>query len=531
MTFPWRTVAVVLATLLAVGSCRGREGTEAKPKEMQAMKKGNGTPDPGAPGVEKKVLDSPVAGSWYPGDAGTLRREVEKMLDEADVSDLAGYRGRILGLISPHAGYRFSGGVAAHGYRVLRGRGVRRVIVMGPSHYVGFQGLALPDATHWRTPLGEVPLDREAIGKLARASRLFAYREDAFRREHSVDMQVPFLQVVAPEAVLVPLVVGRIIGPAEAREAGNALREVMDDHTVLVASSDFTHYGPNYGYVPFRDRVEERIRDLAMQAAGPISKRDVDGFFAHLDRTGDTICGAGPISILLAALPAATEAVPLKFDTSGRMLDDWTNSVSYFSVAFVERLGPARFEGVEILDPAAQDFLLKLARETLRRALSGRPLPDPEKEGREVPPKAREDYGVFVTLKKHGDLRGCIGSIVGTEPLFQGVIRNTVNAASHDPRFEPMTQAEEPQVEIEISVLTPLKEVAGPQDILVGRDGVVLEKAGRRAVFLPQVAPEQGWDVPTMLAHLSLKAGLPSDAWKSGARFETFQAHVFHEQP
>lgn len=527
MDHPWRTATVVVAILAMAGSCRGREGGGAKPTEVEAVK--NRTPDPGEPRVEKKVMDSPVAGSWYPGDAGRLRREVQRMLDDADVSDLAGYRGRILGLISPHAGYRFSGGVAAHGYRVLRGRDVRRVIVMGPSHYVGFQGLALPDATHWRTPLGEVALDREAIAKLARVSGLFAFREDAFRREHSVDIQVPFLQVVAPDAVLVPIVVGRI-GPAEAREAGKALREVVDDHTVLVASSDFTHFGPNYGYVPFRDRVEERIRDLALQAAEPISKRDVDGFFAHLDRTGDTICGAAPISVLLAALPAMTEAVPLRFDTSGRMLDDWTNSVSYFSIAFIERRAPTRFEGVEILEPAAQDFLLGLARETLRRHLAGRPLPDPVKEGREVPPRVREDYGVFVTLKKHGDLRGCIGSIEGTEPLFQGVIRNTVNAASHDPRFQPMTEAEEPQVEIEISVLTPLKEVADFRDILVGRDGVVLEKAGRRSVFLPQVAPEQGWDLATMLAHLSRKAGLPSDAWKSGARFETFQAHVFHEQ-
>lgn len=527
MNHPWRTAAVAVAVLAMAGSCRGNGG--AKPKEAEAVQKGDGTPDPGEPRVAKKVMDSPVAGSWYPGDAGLLRREVQRMLDDADVSDLAGYRGRILGLISPHAGYRFSGGVAAHGYRVLQGRGVRRVIVMGPSHYAGFQGLALPDATHWRTPLGEVALDREAIARLARVSGLFAFREDAFRREHSVDIQIPFLQVVAPDAVLVPIVVGRI-GPAEAREAGKALREVVDEHTVIVASSDFTHYGPNYGYVPFRDRVEERIRDLAIQAAGPISKRDVDGFFAYLDRTGDTICGAAPISVLLAALPAATEAVPLRFDTSGRMLDDWTNSVSYYSIAFIERLAPTRFEGVEILDPAARDFLLGLARETLRRHLSGRPLPDPVKEGREVPSKVREDYGVFVTLKKHGDLRGCIGSIVGTEPLFQGVIRNTVNAASHDPRFQPMTETEEPQVEIEVSVLTPLKEVAGPQDILVGRDGVVLEKDGRRAVFLPQVAPEQGWDVPTMLAHLSRKAGLPSDAWKSGARFETFQAHVFQEQ-
>jgi len=504
--------------LVGVQACKG--------KEAEAMK-GNQTPDAGAPAVQKKVLDSPVAGSWYPGEASALRREIEGYLSRADVSDLAGFRGPIFGLISPHAGYRYSGGVAAHGYRLLRDRKVRRVIVMGPSHYVGFRGLALPDATHWRTPLGEVPLDRDAIQRLAAASKLFSFREDAFRREHSVDIQIPFLQVVSPEAVLVPIVVGHI-GPDEAREAARALRSVTDETTVVVASSDFTHYGPNYDYVPFRDRVEDRLADLALDAAKAISKLDVDGFFEHLEKTGDTICGAAPISVLLAALPAGTEAVPLKFDTSGRMTGDFTNSVSYFSIAFIPPRRPAQFDGVTILDESAQAWLLKLARETLRRHLAGKPLPDPPLP--EVPPKAREEYGVFVTLKKHGDLRGCIGSIVGTEPLYRGVIQNAVNAASHDPRFEPMTLAEEPEVEIEISVLTPLKPVEDIRDIRIGRDGIVLGKSGRRAVFLPQVAPEQGWDLETTLTHLSYKAGLPGDAWRFGARFETFQAHVFHEK-
>lgn len=508
-----------VGALLALVVCKGTE------KEGEPMKKGNGTPQQ----VEKKVIYSPVAGSWYPGDENTLRREIEQMLAQADVSELAGYRGRILGLISPHAGYRYSGRVAAHGYRLLQGRNVRRVVVMGPSHYVAFQGLALPDATHWKTPLGEVRLDREAIEKLAKTSNRFMFRGDAFKREHSVDIQIPFLQVVAPEAVLVPIVVGHL-GLAEAREAASAIRQIIDDSTVLVASSDFTHYGPNYGYVPFRDRIPERIEELAIQAGKYIAAKDVEGFYGYLDRTGDTICGANPIAVLLGAMPASSEAVPLKFDTSGRMLGDYTNSVSYYSIAFIEQRAATKFENVELVDKATQQFLLKLARETLRRHLSGKPLPDPAKEGWEVPAKAREVFGVFVTLKKHGNLRGCIGSIVGSEPLYQGVIRNTVNAAAHDTRFYPVTSAEEPEIEIEISVLTPLKEVSGPQDIKVGRDGVVLEKGGRRAVFLPQVAPEQGWDLATMLSHLSLKAGLPSDAWKSGARFEVFQAHVFHEQ-
>lgn len=511
---------VCAALILLAGACKGKEG-----QEMNEEKKS----DASQREVVKKVIYSPVAGSWYPGTKDALLRDLNSYLEKADIADLAGYHGPILGLISPHAGYRYSGGVAAHGYKALIGRKVKRVIVMGPSHYLALRGLAITDATHWETPLGQVPLDAEAAARLKAESSLFSYRDDAFRREHSIDMQIPFIQVVAPNAVIVPIVVGHI-GPSEAKEAGKALRKIVDSETVIVASSDFTHYGPNYGYVPFRDNVADRLADLALQAAKPISSLDVDGFFEHLDRTGDTICGAAPISVLLAALPAESEAVPLKFDTSGRMTGDYTNSVSYFSIAFIEKRSPPKFVGVDIVDEATQEWLLKLSRETLRRHLEGKPLPDPEKEGRPIPPKAREVYGVFVTLKKHGDLRGCIGSIVGTEPLYKGVIRNTVNAASHDPRFEPMSLSEEPEVEIEISILTPLKEVSSYQDIRLGRDGIVIEKAGRRAVFLPQVAPEQGWDLPTTLTHLSWKAGLDGDAWREGMRFQTFQAQVFHEK-
>jgi len=214
---------------------------------------------------------------------------------------------------------------------------------------------------------------------------------------------------------------------------------------------------------------------------------------------------------------------------SGRQEGDYTNSVSYLSAAY--KLLPASREFINhpLLSESDQRFLLSLARETLRRHLNGQPLPDPVKEGKSLSELLRKEFGVFVTLKRHGELRGCIGSIFPVEPLYQGVIRNAVNAAVHDPRFYPMTADEEPLVEIEISVLTTPEEVSGPEDIVVGRDGVVLTKGPAKAVFLPQVAPEQGWDLDTMLTHLSLKAGLSGNAWKSGASFQVFQAHVFNE--
>jgi AmmeMemoRadiSam system protein A len=183
------------------------------------------------------------------------------------------------------------------------------------------------------------------------------------------------------------------------------------------------------------------------------------------------------------------------------------------------------------LTPEEKRFLLDLARRTLREVLAGRPAPGagtfPAGVSAE---KLRAPSGVFVTLTEGGALRGCIGSIVGTAPLAQGVIENAIHAALEDPRFPPVAAGELARLEIEISVLTPLRPVARPEEIVVGRDGVVLERGGRRAVFLPQVAPEQGWDRETMLDQLAQKAGLPRDAWRSGASFQVFEARVFSEE-
>lgn len=512
-------VALALAAGVSFGTaCKGKEGGTT----MAAS-----TTDNGPKAHEKKVLDSPVAGSWYSGDPAALRREVEEYLVAAEVAKAHRTGARVAGLVSPHAGYRYSGPVAAHGYRMLQGQTVRRVIVMGPSHHVPFAGLALPDATHWRTPLGEMAIDTVAVAALAKVEG-FQVRGDAFRREHSVDMQVPFLQVVAPNAVLVPLVVGEMT-PGREKAAGDALRALMDEGTVVVASSDFTHYGEAFGYVPFLKDVPGNLERLADDALAALRSMDVGAFRAHEAKTGDTICGRAPIAVLLETLPRKAEATILKFDTSGRMTGDWEQSVSYASVVFQVLPDRHEFEGVKVLPEADQRFLLDLARETLRRHLDGRSLPDPEADGR-LPESVQKDYGVFVTLHEHGDLRGCIGSILPVEPLWKGVIRNAVNAASQDPRFTPVKADEEPMIEIEISVLTPPVAVRGMDDIAVGRDGVLLTKGRNRAVFLPQVAPEQGWDLPTMLAHLSMKAGLPGDAWRSGTTFEVFQAHVFNEK-
>lgn len=476
--------------------------------------------------MSKRVQPDRLAGGWYDADPLALRRELQGYLNAARVPALS----RVIALIQPHAGYRFSGAVAAHGVRALEGTKVRRVVVIGPTHRVYLRNrLALPDATHFRTPLGEIPLDQEFMRKL-KESRVFCVAPEAHALEHSVQIQLPLLQMGLDSFQLVPIVCGQL-DEAAIREAADALSRCLDDQTLVVASTDFTHYGPNYGYVPFKEDIEENLRRLDMGAVERIQKRDWRGFIAYCEQTGATICGRDPVAVVLALLPEQAEAHLLRYDTSGRMVGSFANSVSYVSLAFTGQWKEAAMKQSAPfeLSEEGRRTLLKLARSTIEFFLEHRRIPTPKDLGVEITPELEQIAGAFVTLHKHGHLRGCIGEIMPRRPIYQAVIEQAVNAAVNDYRFPPVSKSEVPDLHIEISILTPPREVASYRDIIIGRHGMILTKHGRSAVFLPQVAPEQGWDLETTLTHLSLKAGLPPDAWKEGASYKVFEALVFSE--
>lgn len=502
-------VAVLLILALGTASCGRAETTNSAP--------------------DKRIVPTHLAGSWFTADPAALSRELQDYMDRADAPILD----NVMALIQPHAGYRFSGPAAGFGTRQIAGRPYTRVVVMGPSHRVPMRNLvAMPDATHFSTPLGEVPLDLDFMKALG-ASPYFRVIPEAHAGEHSAQIQVPFLQKALAGFQLVPLVVGQLDEPA-IRGAAEALRALVDEHTLVIASTDFTHYGPNYGYLPFRDNVEQNLEKLDMGAVDLIRMKDVAGFRAYCEETGATICGRDPVAILLALLPAQAEAHLLKYDTSGRVTGDFGNSVSYVSLAFT-----GRWKKEEPMPKPASEFtltaddqqaLLKLARGTIQHYLErGRP-PKPEELGLVVSSNMQQVAGAFVTLHKRGDLRGCIGEIVPRRPVYQAIIEQAVNAAVNDYRFNPVTADELPGLHVEISVLTPPADVKSWRDIVIGRHGMILSKGGRSAVFLPQVAPEQGWGIEETLTHLSMKAGLPPDAWREGASYKVFEAVVFGEE-
>jgi MEMO1 family protein len=496
----------------------------------------------GHAGIREPIL----AGSWYPEDKDLLRRTVESYLSDDSVRASRGAESPIA-LIVPHAGYRFSGPTAGRGYATVRGRTYERVILIGPSHRVSFDGVALPPSGSWRTPLGDVALDEEAIASLA-ARTGFARLPEAHEKEHCLEIQLPFLQVaLEPGFRLVPLVIGRMDAEG-CKNVADGLSPLLGASTLLVVSSDFTHYGPNYDYVPFREDVGARIKELDERAAASIQTLSPTAFEEFCARTQDTICGREPIRILLTMLQGRdARAATLGYARSGDLMGDFTNSVSYLAIAFLpsgdggggEDATDRETRGVDptlesprMLDSAEKAFLLKLARGTIAAKLRGTKPPSsevPSEFSKDSP--LREVRGVFVTLNEDGNLRGCIGSIFGEEPLAEGVARQAINSAFHDPRFSELRPEELDSIEIEISVLTPPTVVAGYESVVVGRHGVLLEKNGHRAVFLPQVAPEQGWDRDTMLRHLCRKAGLGPEDWRTGASFEVFEAQILEEKP
>ncbi len=490
---------------------------------------------------EAKVKRSNLAGSWYPADAGQLREQIDTLLTGAQPRR---FENNPLALIAPHAGYVYSGRTAAQGYRIIGAIGKpaipsKLIVILGPSHYSAFRGCSLLEAEYYETPLGKVKLSREAADLLGKDS-LFKKNDAAFEREHSIEIHLPYLQRIfgrrlAGDVQVLPVLVGDLVD-ADAKNAAAKLVEATLRHDpFFIVSTDFTHYGPHFGYEPFKNdggqSTAAKIRGLDEGAIDLIIKKDLAGFTGYCGRTGATICGRNPIRIALALPIGGYKAEKIAYDTSARVTGDYANSVSYASILLSGRLEAPRFGTRDdaILSGKDRRFLLKAARDNiaswLKKRRGIRIFPT------DAPPALLEKRGVFVTLKKHGRLRGCTGYLSGIKPLILAVLDNSYNAAFKDPRFGPVTGDELKAITIEISVLTEPVPVKSVEEIKVGRDGLIMERIPYRGLLLPQVPVEQGWDRETVLEETCRKAGLPSNAWRDReTTILRFQAVVFGEE-
>ena len=499
---------------------------------------------------EKRLHRASKAGSWYPGDPMELLKYLDELLQSKAKAVPGSGTTPIRAVIVPHAAYQYSGGVAAEAFKLLKGRIFKRVVVVGPAHTKMFAGLSVPDVTHEETLLGEIPVDVAAI-KILLQDPTINMIPGAHEREHSIEMELPLLQrTLAPGWQLLPILVGQL-NREGFRHAADVLRPLLDEETLLVISGDFTHYGLNFNYQPFAndEKIAAKLRDLDMGAVKHIFSGNPEAFIAYYNKTGITACAFGPATLLMHLLGPQTGHEMLRYETSGSQSGDYSHSVSYIAMLFTDRQA---FNAVATLNGSTQadssstqavdapssnelsqeDMLLlhKMAIRALSLATSQGPMAvssDAIAKEFAIPEHFHKSYGAFVTLKSKGELRGCIGFIQPIKPLFQAVIENAVNAALRDRRFYPVKATELAGLEVEVSVLSPTRLVDSYNDFAVGRHGVVLSKGRQSAVFLPEVATEQGWNREQTLSQLSKKAGLAADAWQEGSQFEVFTSQKY----
>ncbi len=481
-----------------------------------------------------EVRRSAIAGSWYPADPARLAAEVDALLSAAP-SAREGAAPVMLFL--PHAGYAYSGAVAAAGYATLRGARPDAIVIIAPSHYGSFRGCSVVPVDFYETPLGMVKVDKKALLSLKK-NPLFVSDAVADGPEHAVEIQLPFLQRAFGNALkndpgIIPILAGELT-LEEAAGAARAVVDVLGDRArpLFIISTDMTHYGERFGYVPFRAAdpkvLQQKLRDLDFGAIDRILKKDAPGFRAYTESTGITMCGRNAALIALSLPFTGYAARLVSYNTSGNITGDFANSVSYASIAVRGGLAKAAVPDVSLLSPEERRFLLDCARQNIRsHLLAGADFAVNEEK---VPTGCRRERGVFVTLKKRDELRGCIGFIRADKPLYRAVMEAAFNAAFNDPRFPRLEKGELEQVSIEISVLTPPAPVGSPDDVVVGRDGLIVEQGRHRGLLLPQVPVEWGWSREEFLVNTCRKAGLPDYSWKHGAKIYAFQAEIFGER-
>ena len=468
----------------------------------------------------EEIREAAKAGTWYSANPERLKKDIAALKNRAKKSHVQIPANKNLkAIILPHAGIACSGWTAAHASLVLTGRQYPKVILMGPDHYRVFKNAGISDVSAYQTPLGAVKLHPETK-KLRLNTGMFQSSIVSDRNEHSLEMVLLFLQSYIKDFELIPIVVG----PANIPQFATQLDNILDSDTLLVVSSDLYHFLP-YDEVVARDK--ETIAWITNpEAADPsdIEKR---------------ACGIKPLSILrYLAQQHNWQPVILHYSNSGDTCGDRASVVGYAAIAFFGDQGMQDTNNSsQKLSEAQGNVLLQLARHTIMQEL-GKDVPFVESESVKTALQDqcyRSSCGTFVTLKINGQLRGCIGNLTADEPLSEGVRKNAVNAAFHDPRFPPLTDKELEKVDIEVSILTeprPLDYVDG-EDLLtrlrVDIDGVIIRKGHASATFLPQVW-EQLPDPEEFLEHLCMKAGLSSDAWRNKKLdVLTYQVQYFEE--
>lgn len=466
--------------------------------------------------TKKEIIRKPaVAGSFYPADKTELSKMINDFLAEAS-SQAATGSPKII--IVPHAGYAYSGGVAAHGFKPLLGKDIKQAIIIGPSHHFPLSGLFLSGAGIWQTPLGSV--DIAAMNSELAKENNFEINDKIHQPEHSLELEIPFLQTVLPSIKIIPIIVGQL-DSKQRSDFASVLNLYLDSQTVLIVSLDLSHYHPYDEAVKLDKKSIQNILDLNSE-----------------DVLDDEIDAPWAVSSILE-LARQNGLVPklLEYMNSGDVTGDKKAVVGYSAIGFFQEikkshLRPVGFGGQAInqennkdeYSEAEKSELLKVARTALEQYVKTGKTYEPKTDYQ----KLLEKRGVFVTLTKDGQLRGCIGYIEPIEALIEAVRDNAISAAAHDNRFMPVESSELKDIKIEISVLTPPKTDT-IDEIIKFKKGVVLRQGNRGATYLPQVWEDLS-DPTQFFQSLCLKGGLDKNCYKNeDIQTMSYEAIVFSE--
>ena len=510
---------IATTAALVVGGIFVYESWEQVPTSPEELSSVAGTK------TEEKIVKKPAAaGTFYPENKEELAAQVDELLANVPENftrlNATAFGGPKI-LIVPHAGYRFSGAAAAQGFAEIKDREYSTVVLIGNSHHYQFDGAAVYTEGLFETPLGQVPIDETLAKKLINESTLIFSRPQHHDKEHSLEVEVPFLQKTLKDFQIIPIMLGdQTTETAKALAA--ALAKRLDPYTLIVISTDLSHY-PNY----------EDAKKSDQQIIDSILENDLEKFSTLVETLPQSgipnlqtaACGAGAVKtgLILSESLGISEIELLQYANSGDLPEaDKSRVVGYAAITFYGE----RF-GAELRDEEKKE-LLEISRHTLDTFLETEQTPKMEVENKflEIP------LGAFVTLRKNGALRGCIGSFEPEESLWQVVQEMTVAAATKDRRFTPVESEELDQIEIEISVLSPRRRISDPQNIEVGKHGVSMTKGGRHGVFLPQVATENNWSLEKFLGELcTQKIRLSPTCWQDPTtQISVFTAQIFAEE-
>lgn len=509
-----KTLFVFLIFVISLFNCTDSPQSKAEGEKMKKEQ-------------TEKIRKPVVAGTFYPGDAVTITRQLADFFKKVKKADVPG---EIVALIAPHAGYVYSGQVAAYGFKLLEGLEYEVVVVISPSHIYPFSGSSVYNGSAYETPLGKIEVDKELVLKISSLNE-DVYLSDkghaisGMRGEHSLEVELPFLQIVLGDFKLVPVVMGDQDFES-CMALGQALSKALKGkNALIVASTDLSHFHPYDEAVKLDKIVLDRVDSF-----------DFEGLNDDLTAGRCEACGGGPmIATMIAAKGlGADQSKVLHYANSGDVTGDKSSVVGYMSAVLFKSNGSAEEKttqkekkevGIDMgLSDKEKKLLKEMARKSMECSVRGESLPEFKVESEIL----KENRGAFVTIEKHGKLRGCIGYIQAVKPLHITIQEMAQAAALKDPRFPPVTPDELDDLELEISVLTPLKRIKDINEIEVGKHGIYMKSDYYSGLLLPQVATDHGWDRLTFLEETCHKAGMGGGCWKKKeTEIYIFSADIF----